>query len=80
MGAAGRLHRRDADDFQIGLRGCVIAMDLGPHAFFILAAYAATGLIVALLILRAVIDHRAQVKALAELESRGARRRSAGRP
>jgi heme exporter protein D len=52
-------------------------MNLGPHAFFILAAYAATGLVVALLILRAIVDHRAQVKALAELESRGARRRSA---
>jgi heme exporter protein D len=50
--------------------------DLGPHAFFILSAYAATALIVVGLALRAMIDHRAQARALAELEQRGARRRS----
>ena len=52
-------------------------MDLGPHAFFILAAYGAAAAIVLGLIARAVLDHRAQVKALATLEARGARRRSA---
>jgi heme exporter protein D len=51
-------------------------MDLGPHAVFIVAAYAATALIVGGLILRAVLDHRAQLLALAELEERGMRRRS----
>ena len=51
-------------------------MDLGPHAVFIVMAYAVTGLIVAGLILRAALDHRAQVRALASLELRGARRRS----
>ncbi|HEX8167598.1 MAG TPA: heme exporter protein CcmD, partial [Beijerinckiaceae bacterium] len=51
-------------------------MDLGPHAFFILAAYGAAAVIVAALILRAVVDHRAQTRALADLEARGARRRS----
>jgi heme exporter protein D len=51
-----------------------MTMDLGPHAFFIIAAYAATALIIGGLILRAVIDHRAQVRALAELEGRGVRR------
>lgn len=51
-------------------------MELGPYAFFIVAAYAASALIVAGLILHAVVDHRAQTKALAELESRGSRRRS----
>lgn len=51
-------------------------MELGPHAFFILAAYAATALIVLGLILRAVLDHRAQLRALADLEGRGLRRRS----
>ena len=51
-------------------------MDLGPHAFFIVAAYAATAIIVAGLVLRAVLDHRAQRRALAELEGRGMRRRS----
>ena len=51
-------------------------MDLGPHAFFIVAAYAATAVIIAGLILRAVLDQRAQRRALAELEGRGVRRRS----
>ena len=51
-------------------------MDFGPHAFFILAAYGAATLILAGLILRAFLDHRAQVAALADLEARGARRRS----
>ena len=51
-------------------------MDLGPHAFFIIAAYAATAVIVGGLILGAVLDHRAQLRALAELEGRGVRRRS----
>ena len=51
-------------------------MDLGPRAFFIAAAYAVTAVIVGGLILRAVLDHRAQLRALAELEGRGLRRRS----
>ena len=55
-------------------------MDLGPHAFFIVAAYAATALVVAALILNAVLDHRAQVRALAELEARGVTRRSQESP
>jgi heme exporter protein D len=51
-------------------------MDLGPHAFFIAAAYAATAAVIAGLILHAVLDYRAQVRALAELEARGITRRS----
>jgi heme exporter protein D len=51
-------------------------MNLGPHAFFIVAAYTATAVIVGGLILRAVLDHRTQMRALAELEGRGLRRRS----
>jgi len=51
-------------------------MDLGPHAFFIAAAYAVTALVLAALILNAVLDHRAQVRALADLEARGVTRRS----
>ena len=51
-------------------------MDLGPHAFFIVAAYAMTAVIVCGLIVRAVLDHRAQLRALAEMEGRGLRRRS----
>jgi heme exporter protein D len=49
---------------------------MGTHAGFILASYAVTALVVAGLILRAILDHRAQSRSLAELESRGARRRS----
>ncbi len=49
---------------------------LGPHGGFIVASYAAAVLIVGGLILRAVLDHRAQKTALARLEERGARRRS----
>lgn len=45
-------------------------MQAGPHLAFILAAYAATALVVAGLILRAVLDHRIQVRALRALESR----------
>ncbi len=46
------------------------------HAGFIVASYAVTALVIAGLVLRAVIDHRAQTRALAELEARGAGRRS----
>ena len=53
-------------------------MDLGPHAFFIIAAYLASAVILGGLIIRAVLDHRAQLRALAELEGRGMRRRSSG--
>lgn len=50
---------------------------MGSYAFFILGSYAVTALVVAALVVHAVLDHRAQVRALAELESRGIRRRSA---
>ena len=53
-------------------------MDLGPHAFYIVAAYVAAAIILCGLILWMVLDHRAQRRALAELEGRGVRRRSAG--
>jgi heme exporter protein D len=46
------------------------------HTFFIALSYILTALVVASLILRAVIDHRIQVRALADLESRGVGRRS----
>ncbi len=51
---------------------------LGDHAGFILAAYGLAALVVAGLIARAALDYRAQRAALARLEARGARRRSAG--
>lgn len=51
-------------------------MDLGPHAVYIAAAYAVTALIVAGLIMRAVLDHRAQTRALSAFSERGVVRRS----
>jgi heme exporter protein D len=55
-------------------------MDLGPHAGFIVAAYLATAVVIAALILWVIADHGAQRRALAELERRGVARRSAGSP
>jgi heme exporter protein D len=52
---------------------------MGDYTFFIVGSYAITALVVGGLVLRAVLDHRAQVRALAELESRGMRRRSSAR-
>ncbi len=49
---------------------------MSQHAFFILSSYGVTALVVLGLILRAVVDHRTQAKALAELEARGVGRRS----
>ena len=51
---------------------------MGPHAGFILASYAVTALVIGALVLRAFLDHRAQIRALADLESRGMGRRSSG--
>jgi heme exporter protein D len=53
-------------------------MNLGPHAFFIAAAYVVTALVVLGLVARAIVDHRIQARRLADLEARGMRRRSAG--
>jgi heme exporter protein D len=52
-------------------------MELGPHAAFIFAAYAAAGIVVALLVLWVFVDHRKQRSALAALEAQGVTRRSA---
>ncbi len=52
-------------------------MTLGPHADFIIAAYAVAIVIVAAIIAWVVIDHRQQLRMLADLESRGVTRRSA---
>jgi heme exporter protein D len=51
--------------------------DLGPHATFIIAAYAVTFLAVSVLAWFIVEDDRKQRRLLAELEARGIRRRSA---
>jgi heme exporter protein D len=52
-------------------------MDLGPHAGFIVIAYALTSTIVAILVGWVVLDHRQQARSLADLEARGVTRRSA---
>jgi heme exporter protein D len=51
--------------------------DLGPHASFIIAAYAVTLVAVAALAVFIVEDDRKQRRILAELERKGIRRRSA---
>ena len=55
-------------------------MNLGPHAVFIVAAYGAAALIVAVMVAWVALDHRRQARALAELETRGVTRRSEQRP
>jgi heme exporter protein D len=50
--------------------------NLGPHAGFILASYAAVAVVLGGLVLATILDHRAQKRALADLEQRGAGRRS----
>jgi heme exporter protein D len=45
-------------------------LETGRHAAFIWAAYGAAALIFAGLVLRAIIDHRIQRRALARLEAR----------
>lgn len=55
-------------------------MDLGVHAGFIIAAYAATAAVIALLVTWVVADHRRQRRAIAALEKRGVTRRSVRAP
>ncbi len=50
--------------------------DLGPHAGFILASYVAVAVVLGGLMLAVILDHRTQKRALADLEQRGAGRRS----
>ncbi len=51
-------------------------MDLGPHAAFILWAYAITVAALAALVAWVLADQRRQERRLAELEARGITRRS----
>ena len=51
-------------------------MNLGPHADFIIAAYAVVVLVIAALIGWIIFDHAAQRRILADLEQRGVTRRS----
>jgi heme exporter protein D len=54
-------------------------VDLGPHASFIVVAYAIVALVVAVLIVWVITDHRRQQAALRQLEAEGVTRRSARR-
>jgi heme exporter protein D len=51
-------------------------MNLGPHADFIIAAYAVTLFVVAALIAWVLLDYSAQLRILGDLEERGVTRRS----
>lgn len=51
-------------------------MNLGPHAAFILAAYAAAAVVIGGLIAWVLLDYRAQLHRLGDLEARGVTRRS----
>jgi heme exporter protein D len=53
-----------------------MAMDLGPHAAFIIACYVMAALVVLGLTAWVLADFRAQQRVLADLEARGVRRRS----
>jgi len=50
---------------------------VGANAGFIIAAYGAATVVIVLLVAWVVIDHRLQKRALAELETRGIKRRAA---
>jgi heme exporter protein D len=51
-------------------------MELGPYAAFILTAYAAAFVLIGGLIVWVRLDHRAQLRKLADLEARGITRRA----
>lgn len=51
---------------------------IDPHTAYVIAAYAATVLVVAGLFLKLRLDHRRLVAQIAALEARGVRRRSEG--
>ena len=54
--------------------------DLGPHAAFIIAAYAVAFVALGALTLFTVEDDRKQRRLLIDMERRGIRRRSAAKP
>ena len=51
-------------------------MTLGPHADFIVVAYAVTLFVIAMLVAWVVLDYSAQRRILGDLEERGVTRRS----
>jgi len=52
-------------------------MNLGPHADFIVAAYALAAFVIAALTAWVLLDYAAQRRMLGDLEARGVERRSA---
>jgi heme exporter protein D len=54
------------------------AFDLGPHAAFIWASYAAVAIVIGALIVWLVADGARYRRQLRDLEARGVRRRSSG--
>lgn len=53
-------------------------IDLGPHASFIVASYAAMAAVLVALVAWLIFDGRRQASMLADLEARGITRRSRG--
>jgi heme exporter protein D len=51
-------------------------MNLGPHADFIIASYAVTAFVVALLVAWVVLDYSTQRRILGDMEEHGLSRRS----
>ena len=51
-------------------------MNLGPHADFIVAAYAVTAFVVAVMVAWVALDHATLRRVLGELEDQGVTRRS----
>jgi heme exporter protein D len=64
-----------AMDHELRKRG-TRTMDLGPHAAFIISAYAIAAVIVTGLVVWVLIDQRRQRRMLGDLEMRGLSRRS----
>ncbi len=54
----------------------ILGMNLGPHADFIVAAYAVAALVLVAMIGWVMLDYRTQKQKLAQLESQGVTRRS----
>jgi len=54
-------------------------MSLGPHATFIVTAYAVATFVIVALLIWVIADYRAQRRVLADLEQRGIGRRGTPR-
>ena len=51
-------------------------MNLGPHAAFVVTAYAVAVIVIGGLVAWVLLDYRAQLRKLANLDARGVTRRS----